>query len=99
MKFAAGCTIFEYAPYLVRDVCLFNKMGLKRGSMASTRGKSLYALPSLVAGMIGLIVLGNCPVFGQGSTGAILGTVKDVSGAVLPGAAITVKHVDTGLTR
>src|SRR5204862_6937408 len=30
---------------------------------------------------------------------AILGTVKDVSGAVLPGAAITVKHVDTGLTR
>jgi carboxypeptidase family protein len=38
-------------------------------------------------------------IFAQGSTASMVGTVKDASGAVLPGTAITVKHVDTGLTR
>src|SRR5207248_7359315 len=60
---------------------------------------SLSALARLAAGVIGLIVVTNCPVFGQGSTATLTGTVKDVSGAVLPGAAVTVKHIDTGLTR
>src|SRR5437899_5012390 len=32
-------------------------------------------------------------------TASITGTVKDVSGAVLPGAAVTVKHLETGLMR
>ena len=32
-------------------------------------------------------------------TATILGTVKDMSGAVLPGAAVTVKNLETGLTR
>src|SRR5712691_11334838 len=45
------------------------------------------------------IALGTGLVFAQGSTGTIIGTVKDVSGAVLQGAAVTVKHLDTGLTR
>src|SRR5712692_8251479 len=67
--------------------------------MGSKTGRGLRALPQLVAGIIGLIVLGNCPVFAQGFTAAIIGTVKDTSGAVLPGAAITVKHLETGLTR
>src|SRR6266852_3973241 len=67
--------------------------------MASlTRGRR-YALPTLVAGIISLIALGTCTVFGQGSTGSITGTVRDVSGAVLPGASVAVKHIETGLTR
>src|SRR5712692_10498467 len=49
--------------------------------------------------MIGLLALGTGLVFGQGSTGAITGTVKDMSGAAVEGAAITVKHIETGLTR
>src|SRR6202521_1778443 len=67
--------------------------------MASTTGRGLYALPSLVAAIIGLIALGEGLAFAQGSTASITGTVKDVSGAVLQGAAITVKHIETGLTR
>jgi hypothetical protein len=67
--------------------------------MARTTGRGLYALPRLVAAIIGLTSLGTCPVFGQGSTGAITGAVRDASGAVLQGAAITVKHLETGLTR
>src|SRR5712691_11646698 len=52
-----------------------------------------------IAGFLALIALGTGLIFAQGSTGAITGTVKDVSGAVLQGAAITVKHLETGLTR
>src|SRR5229473_2776435 len=52
-----------------------------------------------IAGFLALIALGSSLVFAQGSTGAITGTVKDVSGAVLQGAAISVKHLETGLTR
>src|SRR6266446_5290433 len=51
------------------------------------------------ARLIGLIALGTSLVFGQGSNATIIGTVKDVSGAVLQGAVITVKHLDTRLTR
>ena len=45
------------------------------------------------------IALGNGLIFAQGSTGAIIGTVKDASGAVLEGAAVSAKHTETGLVR
>ena len=68
--------------------------------MASNLRRGLSALPKLVAvGIIGLIALGNGLVFGQGFSAALTGTVKDMSGAVLTGATVTVKHVETGLTR
>src|SRR5581483_460667 len=35
----------------------------------------------------------------QGTTATVSGVVKDQSGAVLPGATITVTHLDTGLAR
>jgi hypothetical protein len=35
----------------------------------------------------------------QGLTGQITGTVTDTTGAVLPGATITIRNVGTGLTR
>src|SRR5712691_13100490 len=67
--------------------------------MDSKRGRGLSALPQLVAGVLAFIVLGNCPVFGQAFTASITGSPRDVSGAVIPGAAVTIKHLDTGLTR
>ncbi len=51
------------------------------------------------AGFLALIALGTGLVFAQGSTATITGTVKDASGAVLPAASISVKHLETGLTR
>src|SRR5579864_9249616 len=68
--------------------------------MVISKGRKLSALPRLaVAGIIGLIALGNGLVCAQSFSAALTGTVKDMSGAALPGAAVTVKHVDTGQTR
>src|SRR5947209_15994199 len=70
--------------------------------MVNGTGRSRFALPKLVASvlaLVGLIVLGNCPVHAQGFAAAITGTVTDTSGAVLPGTMVTVKHLETGLTR
>src|SRR5438093_8527718 len=39
------------------------------------------------------------PSFAQLPTGTILGVVKDSSGAVVPGASLTVTNIDTSLTR
>ena len=54
---------------------------------------------SKTARLFAFIALGTGLALGQGSTATITGTVKDASGAVLPGTAVTVKHLETGLTR
>src|SRR5262249_55469415 len=46
-----------------------------------------------------LIALGTCLSVAQSSTATILGTVKDASGALVPGVSITIKHAESGLTR
>ena len=58
-------------------------MGVFMGSI--TRG-SLRPLRSLTAGIIGLIALGTGMIYAQ--TAAVTGTVRDMSGAALPGTAI-----------
>ena len=49
-----------------------------------------------------LLILGlafSMNAFGQAELGAILGTVQDTTGAVVPGASVAVINEDTGLTR
>jgi hypothetical protein len=48
-----------------------------------------------------LLALGVRPasLLAQTATGAIAGTVKDETGAVLPGAAVVIRNTDTSLTR
>ena len=46
-----------------------------------------------------LLAIGTLPALAQLPTATILGVVKDSSGAVVPGAALTVRNVETGLTR
>jgi len=46
-----------------------------------------------------LIALGTSLVFAQISTATILGVVRDASGALVPGVNISIKHVESGLTR
>src|SRR5215472_1778474 len=53
----------------------------------------------LAAGSLTGISFGNSLAFAQGFSASITGVVNDASGAVLPGTAITAKHIETGLTR
>jgi len=50
----------------------------------------------LLLNWTGLIVLGSCLAFGQGATAAISGIVRASTGAVVPGATITAKHLESG---
>src|SRR5438128_11221786 len=50
--------------------------------------------------VLGLVLfVAAVPVFAQLPTGTILGTVKDASGALVPGATVTAQNVETGTTR
>src|SRR5881409_1362386 len=67
--------------------------------MFGRRSTGLYTRIRWGLQIIGLIVLGSCLVFGQGSTAAISGVVRDSTGALVPGVSITAKQTDSGLTR
>src|SRR3989441_8144582 len=71
----------------------FQKGGVMR------RKTDLHILVRVGTAIVGLIALGSCLVFAQGSTGAISGVVRDATGAVIPGVTITARHLDSGLTR
>src|SRR3989475_8712813 len=59
----------------------------------------LHVLLRVGTGIVGLIALGSCLALAQGSTAAISGVVRDATGAVVPGASVTAKHIESGLTR
>jgi hypothetical protein len=48
--------------------------------------------------VIGLTLLFGAPALAQTDTGAIVGTVRDQSGAVIPGATVTATQVETGVS-
>ena len=45
------------------------------------------------------MLLLSLPVFSQGNTGRILGTITDQSGGVIPGSTVTVRDVQRGISR
>src|SRR5438552_3939779 len=67
--------------------------------MVRRNGTSLCALGKLGLAIILLIALGTCELFAQTSTASIAGVVRDTSGALIPGVTISIKHIDSGLTR
>ena len=52
-------------------------------------------LRNLIA--ISLVLVGSCALFGQATDGNIIGTVTDATGAAIPGAAVVVENVATGV--
>jgi len=59
-------------------------------------GIRLRSFGGFATAIVVLIALPTCLVFAQSSTATILGVVKDTTGALIPGASITVKHTETG---
>jgi carboxypeptidase family protein len=62
-------------------------------------GRNLHLLVKIGTGILGLIALGSSLILAQGSTAAISGIVRDATGAVIPGATVSAKHIESGLTR
>jgi hypothetical protein len=54
-----------------------------------------FGLPAI---LVSLLILISTALYGQVDTGAIYGTVKDQSGAVVPGVKVTATSQDTGLS-
>ena len=52
-----------------------------------------------IAGLVFVLSLGGTLAIGQSTFGTILGTVKDSSGALMPGIAITIENAGTALRR
>lgn len=63
------------------------------------RGARARLAPRFCAAILAALVLGVAPASAQLTTGTIAGTVNDETGAALPGAAVTITNVDTGLAR
>ncbi|MGH9784268.1 MAG: carboxypeptidase-like regulatory domain-containing protein, partial [Terriglobia bacterium] len=65
----------------------------------TTQGKSLFSRWADF-GMAGiLLLLTTSLAIAQLTTGNIAGTVTDQSGGAIPGAAITLRNVETGISR
>ena len=61
------------------------------------QGRRFVRLSGALALVATLLLLAR-PTFAQVDTGAILGTVKDQSGAVVPGAKVTLTNEGTSLS-
>jgi len=61
--------------------------------------RSMNSVANQVVMLALLTLITSSPAFGQGFTAAVLGTVTDNTGAVLPGVTITVTNTDTGQQR
>src|SRR5664280_627922 len=67
----------------------------KQFGAESAMNRNIVKLISLLA----ILALFSIWAFGQTETGQITGTIRDASGAVVSGAKVTVKSVNTGVTR
>src|SRR5467141_5011833 len=71
-------------------------------SLNSTSKKSwdvrLWKAAQLLCGVMGVLLL-CLPLFSQGSSGRIMGTVTDQSGGVVAGATVTVTDTDRGVSK
>ena len=63
--------------------------------MTSARSASVRCVAGLV---LALLTFAASPAMAQLDTASLVGTVRDASGAVLPGVSVVATHVETGVT-
>ncbi len=69
---------------------------MKHGVFSCSKWTSAFAVSFLIAG---LSLLSCAPLFSQGTSGRILGTVTDQSGGAIAGATVIVTDVDRNISR
>src|ERR1700682_6169612 len=69
-----------------------------RSTSKKSWGVRFRKVVQLLGGLMGMLLL-CLPLFSQGSSGRILGTVLDQSGGTVSGATVTVVDTDRGVTR
>jgi hypothetical protein len=69
---------------------------MKPGVLLSAKLKIAIVVSFLI---VGLSLLGSAPLFSQGSTGRITGTVTDQSGGAVAGAAVSITDTERGTAR
>jgi Carboxypeptidase regulatory-like domain/TonB dependent receptor len=70
-----------------------------KGSKEKMMNRSIRSLSAWACLLALVILMGGALTGAQTFRGTILGAVTDSSGAAVPGATVTIKNVDTGLTR
>src|ERR1700693_4345007 len=73
-------------------------MSSLRSAIKSTWNVRFRKAVQLLVGTMGVLLL-CLPLFSQGSSGRILGTVTDQSGGVISGATVTVIDTQRGVAR
>jgi len=70
-------------------------------SLQNANGRAAFSRLAAMAAGVALVwawlSLGCFPALGQGTTGHIVGTIRDSSNAVVPNASIVISNQDTGL--
>ncbi|HXP81973.1 MAG TPA: TonB-dependent receptor [Verrucomicrobiae bacterium] len=69
---------------------------MKLGMLSSPKWKSAFAVSILI---VGLSLLSSAPLFAQGSSGRVVGTITDANGGAVTGATVTILDVDRGTSR
>src|SRR5512144_863687 len=72
---------------------------LRRNELTSQGGITMYGKGSKTLPIAILLLLLSCGVSYAQSTGAIVGTVKETTGAVISGAAVKITNAAMGITR
>src|SRR6516164_10964681 len=91
LKFALSRSAVLGGLYPVRESTFKFQVGCGERQMQHSFQKLLAVL--------GILFLATVSLFGQAESGTITGIVTDTSGAVVPGATVTVVSAATGLTR
>src|ERR1051326_3207341 len=82
----------------VRIARYFYESSHRSGSTSSEARQEDQMLKKSAWCLVGLFIASQFSL-GQGTTGTILGVVRDSTGAIVPGGAVAVRNVDTGTTR
>src|SRR5437899_12528804 len=84
------------SPFFQQEINDRKRNALGRGTMKPTGGNMVFAIRVVL--VLALALGLSAPLAAQIQNATFSGTVTDPSGAVLPGAEVTVTNLGTGLT-